>query len=91
MAKMSVKAECAACDGSGVYHGFAEPRGVGVVCVECKGTGCREISYTPFTERKRRTDIRTVQRSRGSFIATGVGPRGSAISYEEFLNGRMPD
>jgi hypothetical protein len=85
-----VKAECSACGGTGVYKGFAEPSGVGVVCLECKGTGCREIAYTPFTERKRRDGIRIVRLSRGSLIATGVGPAGSEVTYEQFLRGEKP-
>lgn len=84
----TVKAECKSCSGTGVYKGFAEPEGVGVVCLQCSGTGCDEISYTPFTERKRRKGIRVVRQ--GSFLATGVGPVGGEVSYEEFLNGRMP-
>ncbi len=90
MAKISVDAECGSCGGSGVYHGFAEPKGVGVVCLNCKGSGKASISYTPFTSRRRRDDIRTVRRSAGSFIATGVGPTGSSVSYEEFFEGKLP-
>lgn len=90
MSKLEVKAECSSCGGTGIYRGFAEPPGVGVVCVNCDGTGASTILYTPFTTRKTRTDIKTVQRSRGSFIATGVGPVGNAVSYNEFLQGRKP-
>ena len=78
--------ECSACQGTGLYHGFAEPPGVGVICVKCVGTGKVEFRYTPFTKRKTRTDIRTVQHSRGSFIGTGVGPVGPSLTYQEFLN-----
>jgi hypothetical protein len=90
-----VKAECSSCRATGLYRGFAEPEGVGVVCINCEGTGCRTIStpgvtYTPFTERKRRNDVKIVKLSRGTFIGTGVGPGGRGISYEEFLAGKMP-
>lgn len=86
----SVNIECPSCGGTGLYHGMAEPKGVGVVCLSCEGTGCRKYQYTPFTGRKRRDDIVTVQRSRGTFIFTGCGPVGESISYEDFLNGEMP-
>jgi hypothetical protein len=87
--KHEVKAECGACDGTGIYHGFAEPKGVGVVCLKCDGTGCATIEYTPFTGRKTRNDITTVQRSRGSFVLS-CGPAGNSVSYNDFLNGKMP-
>lgn len=88
--QVTVEAECTACGGTGVYHGFAEPEGVGVVCLKCDGTGKMELKYTPFTGRKQRSGINTVMRSRGSLIVTGVGPTGGQVSYKEFLEGKMP-
>jgi len=85
----SVKAECGSCGGTGVYSGFAEPKGVGVVCLNCKGTGCREIQYIPFTKRKHRNGIKKVRLSRGSFILS-CGPHGEEISYSKFLSGKIP-
>jgi len=86
----TIKAECSSCSGTGIYHGMAEREGTGVVCLQCDGAGGKEIKYTPFTGRKRRDDVRTVSRSRGTFIATGVGAAGQSIRYEEFLAGKMP-
>lgn len=91
----TVNAECTSCRATGLYRGFAEPEGVAVVCLNCDGTGCRKIStpatsYTPFTTRKRRDDVKTVKLSRGSLIVTGVGPAGSGITYEEFFAGKLP-
>lgn len=88
--KQSVQAECSSCGGTGVYCGFAEPKGTGVVCLNCNGTGCRTIEYTPFTAIKRRNDVSQVMCSRGTFIVTGVGPAGNAITYDEFLSGKRP-
>lgn len=85
-----MKAQCGSCRGTGIYHGFAEPPGIGVVCLNCDGTGCDTIKYTPFKGRKKRTGIKTVQLSRGTFLPTGVGPTGKSITYEEFLAGKMP-
>ena len=90
MSKVVVQAECEACGATGLYSGFMEAKGTAVVCVRCDGTGCAKISYTPFTKRHGRHGIKTVSRSRGSFIATGVGPTGESISYAEFAKGKMP-
>ncbi len=85
-----LKTECRACRGTGVFHGFAEPKGVGVVCLDCDGTGCKEISYIPFTSRKDRDDIDRVMLSRGRFIMGGCGPTGISVSYRDFQLGKMP-
>lgn len=86
----SVEAECGYCGATGIYRGFAEPEGVGVVCLNCNGTGRTVIRYAPFSGRKTRRDVKTVRRSRGAFIATGVGPTGDPVSYQKFLAGKMP-
>lgn len=88
--KQSVKTECSSCSGTGVYVGFAEAQGTGVVCLNCDGTGARNVEYTPFTGLKRRDGVRTVSRSKGTFIGTGIGAYGSSVSYEEFLKGKRP-
>lgn len=87
-----MKIECDACDATGIYRGFAEPEGVGVVCLKCDGTGCvtLNIRVKPFTERKRRADVKIVQISRGAFVATGVGPMGNGVSYQDWLKGKGP-
>lgn len=86
----SVKIECASCAGTGIYHGFAEPKGVGVVCLNCHGSGCVEFKYAPFTKRQHREGITTVRTSRGSLLVTGVGPTGDSVTYHEFMSGKMP-
>ena len=86
----TIKAECKACGATGLYVGFAEPKGTAVVCLECDGTGCADITFTPFTRRKRKNRITTIHRSRGSFIATGIGPGARSVTYQEFEGGRMP-
>lgn len=88
--KEEVKAECSACDATGVYQGFAEGKDEAVVCLVCNGTGCQSIRYTPFTKRRRRRGIKTVRRSQGTFIATGVGGAGASVLYKDFLAGKMP-
>lgn len=86
----SIKIECKACGATGLYRGCAEPKGVAVVCCACGGTGCAELEYEPFEQRKERRGVHKVQWSRGTFIATGVGPAGRPISYEEFRGGKLP-
>jgi len=85
----SVKAECGSCGGTGLYRGFAEPKGVAVVCLDCSGTGCREIKYEPFSERKPQNDVQTVRLSKGASILN-CGPTGRSVSYEEFACGKLP-
>jgi hypothetical protein len=86
---MRVEAECGECGGTGLYRGCAEPNGVAVVCLRCKGTGCVDVHYTPFTKRKLRDDVKTVRLSRGSFILS-CGPVGKSVTYAEFMAGKMP-
>ena len=85
----SVKSECPACDGTGLYRGMAEGPGVAVVCSRCDGGGCVNVEYTPFTSRKRRSDVREVFLSRGNFVLA-CGPTGNPVSYEDFMAGKRP-
>jgi len=56
-----------------------------VVCLSCDGTGCRTLSYEPYTGRKSKRDVKAVHRSRGTFILTGVGKTGDKpMTYAEF-------
>lgn len=86
----TIKAKCKPCDGTGLYVGFAEPKGTAVVCIRCGGSGCATLTFTPFTRRKNKIGINIVRRSRGSFMATGVGPIDEGITYQEFQKGKMP-
>ena len=87
---MEVKAECEACSGTGLYVGMCEKKGTAVVCIRCNGSGCQVIKYKPFERRKGKQGIEMVYRSRGSFIATGVGPQGGGVTYAAFAHGVMP-
>ena len=57
---MQINIECKSCGATGIYHGFAEGDGVGVVCHNCKGTGCVLFNYDPFRSKKLREDIEIV-------------------------------
>ena len=93
---MQIKASCSACGATGIYRGFAESKGVGVICCTCGGEGFttkEEGDVAPnrrFAERKHRDDVERVHWSRGSFIGTGVGPTEHSVSYGEFLAGKRP-
>jgi hypothetical protein len=94
---LDIIAECTQCGATGLYRGFAEPKGVAVVCLGCKGSGSFVIKHrpntivqcTPFTKRKERQDVQTVHRSAGTFFMS-CGPSSGSISYEEFKAGRLP-
>ncbi len=86
----TVDAECTACGATGLYVGFAEPKGTAVVCVQCNGSGCKTIGYRPFVKRKGRRGVLTVRHSCGLFVATGVGATGEFITYETFQREGMP-
>ena len=88
--KSQIEAQCGSCRGTGIYIGSTEPKGIGVVCLNCGGSGKAIIEYVPFTARQKRSDITTVRLSQGSFILTGVGSTGTEISYDDFLAGEMP-
>lgn len=87
----AIKVECKDCGATGLYTGFAEPKGTAVVCLTCGGSGCQEFQFKPFVKRREKHGIKTICRSNGSFIGTGVGPvPGCSITYQEFQQGKMP-
>ncbi len=89
---MRVLAECSACNATGLYQGFAEPKGVAVVCLKCSGTGCETINYKPFSKRRGCRGVNVVKLSAGTFIATGCGPAegGGEVTYQQFQKGNLP-
>lgn len=58
--KVTVKCECSDCGATGIFKGWNCHDGAASVCRRCKGTGAVELSYTPFTERKKVTDVKRV-------------------------------
>lgn len=81
----TVKTECSACRGTGLYVGFAEGNQEAVICLDCSGSGAKDISYTPYAGRKVRSDVRTVRQSRGRMLFS-CGGGGSAMTYKEFCD-----
>jgi hypothetical protein len=90
MGAMKLRIECHSCRATGLYSGMCEPEGIAVICLRCNGTGFQLMEYKPFIEIKPAHGVKWVQRSRGSFIGTGVGPVGDRISYADFKKGKRP-
>jgi len=96
----TIKIECESCDGTGIYKGMCEKDGSAVVCIKCQGTGMIEFNYTPFTERKLRTDVKRVYSNTMTYVISdedfttkeGVTIHMSQFgaSYEDWLNGKKP-
>lgn len=78
----TIKTECGDCGGTGLYSGFMEAKGEAVVCVGCRGSGCKEISYRPFERRKGRRGISRVRV--GSGLILDDPRRAEWMSYGEF-------
>jgi len=82
MGKSKIEVECSACKATGLYCGFAEPKGTAVVCRQCGGTGKKTLRGTPFTCRKRRRNVKWVMTDGGLWFArTGEEKR---ISVSDF-------
>jgi len=82
MPKHTIPVECSACNGTGVYSGFAEKPGVAVVCNNCDGTGKAFISYNSFKGKKRRKGVIIVfQKNLGRVL----GPQSlGGLSYKDW-------
>lgn len=94
--------ECTSCRGTGLYQGFAERKGAGVVCSTCDGTGKSHIKheYTPFTKRKKHKKVTRVYKTAGGYgissedVMTQDGKliefSAGGVSYAEWLEGGEP-
>lgn len=81
---IKIKHACCACEGTGLYVGYAERDGAAVVCARCKGQGWQESIFQEFTERKKRRGIRRVFETNPGI---GIGER-DGITLSDF--GGMP-
>jgi len=81
---MKIIIQCSSCNGTGLYSGFAEPKGEAVICLGCGGQGWEHFNYSEYTGRKKKAGIKTISKSAGTFLATGVGPVGKSMTYDEF-------
>ena len=89
--------KCKSCDGTGIYVGFAEHDGIGVICHNCNGTGKKHnvIKWEDFGEREERENIKRVIMVNPG-IACGIGNGHSladfgGMDYKKwFLGGKFP-
>ena len=58
--KTSIIEECSLCNGTGIYVGYGERDGAGVVCNQCNGTGYIIHTYTEFKGKVKRNDVKRV-------------------------------
>jgi len=82
---------CRQCDGTGVYKGLSERGRVGVVCIECKGTGCErfELWYDDFESRVKRGDIDIVlERSCGVVVDESMEDIGG-MAYADWVDNKF--
>jgi hypothetical protein len=87
--KFTAKSVCEDCGGTGIYVGFAEQDGAGVVCHNCDGTGCDTISikYEDFVKRVKKKGIERVFEANPG-IGIGKGKNKAEYKLEDF--GGMP-
>lgn len=85
--KVTVRARCSDCGGTGIYLSPTCYNGAGMVCENCKGNGWVEISYTPFTARKRLKGVKRIFEAKkyGVFFSTDhTFEDGTTVNYSEF-------
>ena len=105
MKKIEMLIECPACRGTGVYSGVAETEETAVICNKCEGTGAYNYvyEYELFTKRKIKDKIKRVYKNSYGYklglgkvnfktpqSVTGIDMDKEGVSYEEFLQGAMP-
>jgi hypothetical protein len=98
--EMEIIIECRSCRGSGVYVGADERDGAAVVCPTCKGKGFTTFKYNEFNGLKQRDDVTRVYLSGYGYVIAPktirydlgvVDMLKEGVSYEEWLNGKMPE
>lgn len=83
--------KCEACAGTGIYKGFGECKGNGVVCSRCDGKGARQhrFEYTPFTERKVRRGVKWVfEHNPGIGMDSDPKLGMGGMSYKDWQSGK---
>ena len=62
MPRIEADTVCKTCKGTGLYVGFAERDGAGIVCYRCSGTGCHHqvFEWEDFVERAASSSVTRV-------------------------------
>lgn len=79
---MAEKFECNSCGATGLYKGFAEPKGTAVVCSTCGGKGYISNGKTIFSGVKKKDGISRVFYDNGMWFARSENA--PTISIQEF-------
>jgi len=81
--KITIKARCGDCGGTGLYKPYEYPADTRVVCLNCNGSGCVEHSYVPFAGRlDPPPEVTTVVFKQDRFETDGL-----LCTVKEFLDG----
>lgn len=79
----TLKIQCRACRGTGVFVAMKAAPGQGSVCLVCRGRGWCALTYTPFRRRKLRAGVERVH-------ASGREDARRSVSYRAFRRGARP-
>jgi hypothetical protein len=92
MSQIVIEVVCDFCHGVGLIHPVHAPKGVWVVCYGgCEGSGKKPLLVTRFFERERIDGVEKVVLTLTPLEEPGKNADlTGAISYEEFLAGKMP-
>lgn len=85
----TVKAECESCNGTGVYTGFGEGKGCGVVCSSCEGSGAYPMQYREFVRRKKKSGVKWIYETNPGIGVGGPHPEQfGGMSFDDWLAGK---
>jgi len=97
---VKVDVECPSCHGTGLYAGMDEGDDSAVICTTCDGTGKTTLTYTPFTKRKEKRNIKRVFRTSAGYSIRSndytfsdgkeIKYSEAGCTYEEWKNGALP-
>lgn len=86
----TIKIECSACKGTGLYVGMCEKDGAAVICYQCKGKGAVLFSYNeppPGSRPRRRDDVVRVFDSTHGYVISAndvVTKEGVSFPFSQY-------
>lgn len=81
--ELAIQVRCTSCLGTGVYVGWQEKKGEGVLCTTCKGSGSMVMKFTTYTGRVPQENVETVIVREWTGDSWGPPKR---ITYQQFLD-----
>lgn len=89
------EAKCDSCEGTGIYMGYAEHDGAGVVCANCKGKGkiTMKVEWEKFEGKSYRSGVERVYKiNPGICIGKGRGKYKledfGGMPYKDWIDGK---